>query len=75
MSFSYVSYCLHLIQYLRSQINELAWEASKAQLVSCGNCGRKFAPDRLPVHLKSCKPKSAEQKNSSFADKSNEVLN
>jgi hypothetical protein len=25
-----------------------------AQLIPCENCGRKFAPDRLPIHLKSC---------------------
>lgn len=38
-------------------MNEAAWEASKAQLVPCSNCGRTFAPDRLPVHQRACKPK------------------
>ncbi|XP_059158370.1 zinc finger protein 474-like isoform X2 [Physella acuta] len=44
-------------QMTREQMNEAAWEASKAQLVPCGNCGRKFAPDRLVVHQRACKPK------------------
>ena len=26
-------------------------------LVPCENCGRTFLPDRLVVHLRSCKPK------------------
>ncbi|CAH7019224.1 Zfp474 [Phodopus roborovskii] len=29
--------------------------ASQAVLVPCPNCGRTFAPDRLPVHQRSCK--------------------
>ena len=36
--------------------NDAAWEASKAQLVECENCGRKFQPERLMVHQRSCKP-------------------
>lgn len=47
--------------------NEAAWQASKLQLLECDNCGRKFAPDRLPVHLRSCKPKTAKSSNS-YAD-------
>ncbi|XP_050513946.1 zinc finger protein 474-like isoform X3 [Diabrotica virgifera virgifera] len=35
--------------------NELAWEASQANLVPCPNCGRTFYPDRLVVHQRSCK--------------------
>jgi hypothetical protein len=38
-------------------MNEAAWEASKAQLIPCPNCARTFNPERLPVHLRSCKPK------------------
>ena len=38
-------------------MNELAWENAKSQLIPCENCGRKFAPDRLDVHLRACKPK------------------
>ncbi|XP_052098387.1 zinc finger protein 474-like [Mytilus californianus] len=38
-------------------LNEAAWTSSQAQLLACENCGRTFAPDRLPVHQKSCKPK------------------
>ena len=41
----------------REQMNEAAWEASKSQLVPCPNCARTFNPERLPVHLRSCKPK------------------
>lgn len=41
----------------REQMNEAAWEASKAQLIPCPNCARTFNPERLPVHLRSCKPK------------------
>ena len=36
--------------------NEAAWQASKQQLVECENCGRRFQPDRLMVHQRSCKP-------------------
>ena len=35
----------------------MAWENAKAQLLPCENCARRFAPDRLPVHQRSCKPK------------------
>ena len=38
-------------------MNEAAYESAKSQLVPCPNCARTFNPDRLPVHLKSCKPK------------------
>lgn len=37
-------------------MNEAAWQASKLQLVECENCGRRFQPDRLMVHQRSCKP-------------------
>ncbi|XP_046358986.2 zinc finger protein 474-like [Haliotis rufescens] len=43
----------------RDQMNEAAWEASKAQLIPCPNCGRTFAPDRLSVHQRACRPKTA----------------
>ena len=38
-------------------MNEAAWQSSQAQLIPCENCGRRFAPDRLPVHQRACKPK------------------
>lgn len=38
-------------------MNELAWENAKSQLIPCENCGRTFAPDRLDVHQRACKPK------------------
>ena len=47
-------------------MNDAAWEASKQQLLPCENCGRRFAPDRLPVHLRSCKPKPGQMTNSSI---------
>ena len=43
--------------YSLEQQNEAAWEASKANLTPCPNCGRTFLPDRLQVHMRSCKPK------------------
>jgi hypothetical protein len=62
---------------LRDQMNEAAWEASKALLIPCQNCGRKFAPDRLPVHLKSCKetPGKNVTQPTNQAIKANEVSN
>jgi hypothetical protein len=39
-----------------SRFNEAAWQSSQDQLLPCGNCGRTFIPDRLPVHQRSCKP-------------------
>ncbi|CAF2918409.1 unnamed protein product [Rotaria sp. Silwood2] len=38
------------------EINDAAYEAAKASLVPCENCGRKFAADRISVHQRSCKP-------------------
>lgn len=48
--------------YDLNAMNEAAWEASKAQLVPCENCGRKFQPDRLTVHQRSCKPGNTAKK-------------
>jgi hypothetical protein len=42
--------------YSLDEINDAAYEASKAQLVPCDNCGRRFAADRIQVHQRSCKP-------------------
>ena len=41
----------------REEMNEAAWQNAKAQLVPCPNCARRFDPERLPVHQRSCKPK------------------
>ena len=39
--------------------NEDAFENFNTKaLEPCGNCGRTFLPDRLIVHLRSCKPKN-----------------
>ena len=40
----------------RDQMNDLAYEQYKSNLVPCENCGRTFNADRLSIHLKSCKP-------------------
>ena len=44
-------------QYSVEAMNEAAWKSSQAQLIPCENCGRTFAPDRLAVHQRACKPK------------------
>lgn len=40
------------------RMNQLAFESSQSQLLPCPNCGRTFLPDRLDVHLRSCRPSS-----------------
>jgi hypothetical protein len=42
--------------YSLDEINDAAYEATKANLVPCDNCGRRFAADRIQVHQRSCKP-------------------
>jgi len=53
------SFCLGGGSYSLDEINDAAYEAAKAQLVPCENCGRKFASDRIQVHQRSCKPGNA----------------
>lgn len=44
---------------LREEMNEeLRRVASNSSLVPCDNCGRRFLPDRLVVHQRSCRPSS-----------------
>ena len=38
------------------RFNEAAWQSAQSQLLPCENCGRTFAPDRLSIHQRSCKP-------------------
>ena len=38
-------------------MNEAAWRSAQDQLIPCQNCGRTFAPERLPVHQRACRPK------------------
>ena len=38
------------------RFNEAAWKSAQGQLLPCEKCGRTFAPDRLDVHQRSCKP-------------------
>jgi len=40
------------------RMNQLAFESSQSQLIPCPNCGRTFLPERLDVHLRSCRPSS-----------------
>ncbi|XP_038625729.1 zinc finger protein 474-like [Tachyglossus aculeatus] len=40
-------------------LKEALLKSSQSQLVPCDTCGRKFLPDRLIVHQRSCKPKAA----------------
>lgn len=37
--------------------SEAAYEAAQSNLVPCPGCGRTFLPDRLEVHMRSCKGK------------------
>ncbi|XP_064619027.1 zinc finger protein 474-like isoform X2 [Lineus longissimus] len=39
-----------------SRFNDAAYKSAQDQLLPCGNCGRTFMPDRLPVHQRSCRP-------------------
>ena len=36
---------------------DAAYRSFQDSLVPCPMCGRRFAPDRLQVHLRACKPK------------------
>ena len=45
-------------QYDIDNLNEEAFKTyNELALVPCKNCGRTFLPDRLVVHLRSCKKK------------------
>eukprot|EP00455_Lapot_gusevi_P036285 TRINITY_DN4030_c0_g1_i9.p1 TRINITY_DN4030_c0_g1~~TRINITY_DN4030_c0_g1_i9.p1 ORF type:complete len:260 (+),score=6.49 TRINITY_DN4030_c0_g1_i9:472-1251(+) len=37
-------------------MNEAAYDSYKSNLSECPNCHRRFNADRLPVHLRSCRP-------------------
>ena len=43
-------------------MNDAAWKSAQSQLIPCENCGRTFAPDRLAVHQRACKPKNGAAK-------------
>jgi len=53
------------------------WEAHMQQLIPCKLCGRKFFPDRIVVHEKSCKGdrsikgKTANNANNNFVNNNN----
>lgn len=40
----------------QDRFNQAAWQSAQSQLIPCDNCGRTFAPDRLSIHQRSCKP-------------------
>ena len=44
--------------YDLERMNQMAYDSAQSQLVPCQNCGRTFLPDRLGVHLRSCRPSS-----------------
>ena len=41
--------------YNLDNLNEAAFQAAMDNRVACKNCGRRFNPDRLPVHMQSCR--------------------
>jgi hypothetical protein len=44
--------------------NDVNWNAFKENLAACARCGRKFLPDRLVVHERSCKVEPVKMKSS-----------
>jgi len=46
---------LLLLLHCREQLQEAQYQASKANLVACRHCSRRFAPDRVSVHERVCK--------------------
>ncbi|XP_051645429.1 zinc finger protein 474 [Manacus candei] len=48
--------------YTLTDENEAAYQSAQAQLVPCGNCGRTFFPERLPVHERCCRGGSSAHK-------------
>ena len=40
----------------REKLNESAIQAARGQLLECLQCGRRFDPERLEVHQRSCRP-------------------
>eukprot|EP00759_Apiculatamorpha_spiralis_P003378 PhF_6_TR11585/c1_g1_i2/m.18743 len=48
-----------------SEFNEAQFKDYKENMSQCPNCGRKFLPDRLEVHLRSCKGNTGPPKSSS----------
>ena len=44
-----------MIEKILKEEQEKEAQINKSQMESCPNCGRKFFPGRLALHLKSCK--------------------
>lgn len=43
--------------YDLTAMNEAAMQTAMDGRVPCANCGRKFNPDRVAIHERSCRPK------------------
>ncbi|XP_075215838.1 uncharacterized protein LOC142321552 isoform X2 [Lycorma delicatula] len=52
--------------------NEFAYATAQASLVPCDKCGRKFQPDRLPIHTKAC---LGSKKHSASSEEPKEYVN
>ena len=56
-SVSSVVCCAASGAYDLSAANDAAFQVALDSRVPCEHCGRKFNPDRVAVHQRSCKPK------------------
>ena len=56
----------------RSSWNEAAWQSAQSNLAACHNCGRTFKPDRLEVHLRSCRSNGQAKSHGSILSKDGE---
>ncbi|XP_026464247.1 uncharacterized protein LOC113366807 [Ctenocephalides felis] len=50
------------------EYNNMAWKVSQKSLLPCEHCGRTFLPDRLEIHLRSCKPQKHQTTRDSSID-------
>ena len=56
----YVSHKANVTQEVKSEsynLEKIKEDNKEIELVPCDKCGRKFLPDRLPVHSRGCKGK------------------
>lgn len=56
-----------------AEANAMAWKTSQEQLIPCPKCGRRFLPDRLEVHKRSCCREVAQAQKKSVTSNSNAV--
>lgn len=57
----------------KAEANAMAWKVSQEQLIPCPKCGRRFLPDRLEVHKRSCCRDMAQSQEKSVTTNSNAV--